>query len=148
MARGPVECGVGFQARRTEGRFRRRKGNVPHVVIEGTVALEEARASFEPIFQRDGDDILKIRTLYVSSGGEEALLDTLVVESGHRQHFLIQVRIREEGGATIRLLPLSDPEKTDGVKRALAQAAARVRGLRPSTCSYGATNIQEFLIDA
>ena len=121
---------------------------MPHVVIEGTVALEDLQRGFEPIFQRDGDDILKIQALYVSTGGDEALLDTLVVESGHRQHFLIQIRIREEGGATIRLLPLSDPEKTDGVKRALAQAAAWVRSLRPSNCSYGATNIPEFLIDA
>ena len=118
---------------------------MPHVVIEGPVALDQIRDRFEPIFERDGDDILKVRSLYVEREGTEALFDTLVVESGHRQHFFIQLRLRDGQGATARLLPLTDPEKTPGVKRALARTAAWVRGLQPESCHFGATNIAEFL---
>lgn len=118
---------------------------MPHVVIEGPVDLSEAGREFRPIAQRDGDDILKVERLYLSTDGEEALLDTLVVEAGHRQRFFIQVRVREGGGATVRLLPLTDPEKTDGVRRSLARVAGWIRGLRPDRLSFGATNIGGFL---
>jgi hypothetical protein len=115
------------------------------VVIEGPLDLSQAGREFRPIVQRDGNDILKVERLYLSTDGEEGLLDTLVVEAGHRQRFFIQVRLREGGGATVRLLPLTDPEKTDGVRRALARVAAWLRGLRPDRLVFGATNIGAFL---
>lgn len=118
---------------------------MPHVVVEGPVDLEALRAAFGPVFHREGADIVKIETLYLEREAREALLDTLVVEAGHRQHFFVQVRLRDEGGATVRLLPQTDPEKTDGVKRALARAAVLVRDLRPGECRFGSTNIADFL---
>ena len=133
-----------LECRAPERRARREK-SLPHVVIEGPVDLEEVGRRFRPLFHRDGNDILKVERLYLDSEGAEALLDTLVVEAGHRQHFFLQVRLRDGGGATVRLLPLTDPEKTDGVKRAVARVATWVRGIRPGEWSYGSTNIGEYL---
>ena len=117
---------------------------MPHVVLEGEVDLQRLCERFEPVFERWGDDLLKIQRLYMQQQGEEVLLDTLVVESGHRQLFFIQLT-RREGGAVLRLLPQTDPEKTDGVKRALARAAALVREHAAGECRYGSTNLSEFL---
>ena len=117
---------------------------MPHVVLEGAVDLRQLGTKFEPMFRRWGDDLLKIEQLYVERQGGEVLLDTLVVESGHRQHFFIQLTRRQEG-AVVRLLPQTDPEKTDGVKRALAVVAAWVCGLTPGSCRYGSTNLGGFL---
>jgi len=85
-----------------------------------------------------------VRQIYVDPPGEDALLDTLVVESGHRQMFFIRLTLRE-GGAVLGLLPQTDPEKTEGVKRALARVAAFVREYAVGECRYGDTNISEFL---
>ena len=118
---------------------------MPHVVVEGPVDLEVLRDRFRPLFDRQGQDVLKVESLYLERGGRDALLDALVVESGHRQHFFVQVRLRDEGGATVRLLPQTDPEKTAGVKRTVALVAAFVRDLDPARFRFGATNIGEFL---
>ncbi len=117
---------------------------MPHVVLEGAVDLQRLCERFEPVLERWGDDLLKIQHLYMEQRGEEVLLDTLVVESGHRQRFFIQLTLRE-GSALLRLLPQTDPEKTDGVKRALARAAALAREHASGECRYGATNLSEFL---
>ena len=117
---------------------------MPHVVVEGPVDLEEVRQRFQPLFERHAEDILKVESAFLERSEKELLLDALVVESGHRQRFFIHVRLRE-GGVMVRLLPQTDPEKTDGVKRALARVAAFVRDLRPDRCRFGATNIAEFL---
>jgi hypothetical protein len=131
---------VGMRAR-----IRARREAMPHVVVEGPVDLQVVRDRFRPLFDRQGQDVLKLESLYLERGGREALLDALVVESGHRQHFFVQVRLRDEGGATVRLLPQTDPEKTAGVKRTIALVAAFVRDLDPGRCRFGATNIGEFL---
>jgi hypothetical protein len=117
---------------------------MPHVVLEGAVDLRRVVEKFEPVLDRWGDNVLKLRQVYLEQRGEEVLLDTLVVESGHRQQFFIQVT-RREGGAVLRLLPQTDPEKTDGVKRALARVAALVREHAAGECRYGATNLSDFL---
>ena len=117
---------------------------MPHVVLEGEVDLAEVRDRFQGLFERSGDDLLKVETLYSEREGRELLLDTLVVESGHPQRFFIQVR-RREGGLIVRLLPQTDPEKTDGVRHSLAMVAAFIRDLWPDRCRFGATNIGEFL---
>lgn len=117
---------------------------MPHVVVEGPISLEALRRAFAPLFERWGDDVLKVRGFYLEQNGADALLETMVVESGHRQSFFIQLRPREDG-LTVRLLPQTDPEKTDGVKRALARVAAFVREQDPEALRYGATNLAEYL---
>jgi hypothetical protein len=113
-------------------------------VVEKAAALSSLREAFSPLFERWGHDLLKVSLFYLEQNGQEALLDTLVVESGHRQHFFIQLLPRE-GRLTVRLLPHTDPEKTDAVKRALAAVALFVKNASAAECRFGATNIGDFL---
>jgi len=46
---------------------------------------------------------------------------------------------------TVRLLPLTDPEKTPGVKTILALVARQIRDSNPNVI-YGKNNLQDFLM--
>jgi hypothetical protein len=116
---------------------------VPHVVLEGRVSIDNCAGLFEPFVAREGDLVVKVDRFYRERGGRAALIETLVVAGGHTQKFFVQLSSRGEG-LTVRLEPLTDPEKTDGVRRALALVAHRIRSL--SGCSYGSTNIEQFLV--
>ncbi|HEU4401001.1 MAG TPA: hypothetical protein VFT43_02735 [Candidatus Polarisedimenticolia bacterium] len=116
---------------------------MPHVVLEGPVSLEQCQARFEPFVVREGDLLVKVERFYRESAGRAALIETLVVDHGHTQKFFIQLSPRD-GGLTVRLEPLTDPEKTTGVRRALALVAHRIR--QTSGCAYGSTNLEEYLI--
>lgn len=87
---------------------------------------------------------MKFDRLYLDTGERAALLETLVVDRGHPQRFFIQMTARD-GAVMVRCEPLTDPEKTIGVKRALALAAHRLAV--EGNGRYGSTNIAEFLID-
>jgi len=116
---------------------------VPHVVLEGRITIDDCQGRFEPFVVREGELLVKIERFYRERDGRAALLETLVVDRGHTQKFFIQLSPRGDG-LTVRLEPLTDPEKTAGVRRALALVAHRMR--QATGCSYGATNIGEYLI--
>ncbi len=116
---------------------------MPHVVLKGPVSIDDCQAFFEPAVFREGDFLVKTERFYRERGGRAALVETLVVDRGHTQKFFIQLSSREEG-LTVRLEPLTDPEKSPGVRRALAVVAHRIRQARG--CEYGSTNIEEYLI--
>ncbi len=116
---------------------------MPHVVLEGRVTIDGCAARFEPFVVREGDGLVKVERFYRERDDRAALLETLVVDRGHTQKFFIQLSPKGEG-LTVRLEPLTDPEKTPGVKRALAVVAHRIR--QATGCAYGRTNIEEFLI--
>jgi hypothetical protein len=65
------------------------------------------------------------------------------VESGKSVRFFIEVHDRD-GGVNVRPEPLTDPEKTPGVKRSVALVAERVRSLSEQA-AFGNTNIGEYL---
>ncbi|MFQ5878328.1 MAG: hypothetical protein ACE5JH_11715 [Acidobacteriota bacterium] len=116
---------------------------MPHVVLEGRISIDDCRRLLGPFLVREGDRIVKGGRLYLERGGREALVETLVVDRGHTQKFFIQLCLRERG-LIVRLEPLTDPEKTPGVRRAIAVVAHRIR--RGTGCSYGTTNIENELI--
>jgi hypothetical protein len=116
---------------------------VPHVVLLGPVTIDECQRRFEPAVWREGDRLIKVERFYRETDGRAALIETLVVDRGHTQKFFIQLAPKGEG-ITVRLEPLTDPEKTDGVRRALALVAHAIR--RASGCAYGRSNIEEHLI--
>ena len=115
---------------------------MPHVVLEGRITIDDCEKFFEPFFLREGDLVVKADRFYRESCGRAALIETLVVDAGHMQKFFIQLSAREKG-ITVRLEPLTDPEKGRGVRRALAMTAKRFRDA--SGCEYGSTNIEGFL---
>jgi len=86
---------------------------------------------------------VKFDRLYLETSERAALIEALVVDRGHPQRFFVHLAARD-GGVMVRCEPLTDPEKTAGVKHALALAADRLR--RDCGGRYGSTNIAEYLI--
>jgi hypothetical protein len=115
---------------------------VPHILLEGRASIRQLQAAHQPFTVREGERLVKVERFYADERGEAALVETLVVERGHTQKFLILVAARP-GGLAVRLEPMTDPEKSPGVKRALAIVAERLR--RAAGGRYGSTNIPEYL---
>jgi hypothetical protein len=105
---------------------------VPHVIVEGTITLAGLQRDHVPFTEREGGRVVKVDRFYLDAPGRAALLETLV----------IQLTAREDG-VMVRLEPMTDPEKSPAVKRALATIARRIR----AACGgrFGGTNIAEFL---
>ena len=117
---------------------------MPHIVIDGPASVERFFQQFQPILDRSDARILKAREVFINQSRKSALVEGTVVESGRTQGFFVHVS-QGEGSVTVRLLPATDPEKTDGVRQLLAIIARKVLDQDPS-CKYGKTNLQPFLI--
>jgi hypothetical protein len=89
---------------------------MPHIVLNKQVDLLEFSKSFSPYFQKS--PLIRLSNIYVENNGLSALLHVVVIDDLH-QEFFIQVFTRENK-TTIRLLPLTDPEKTDSVRKSLS----------------------------
>jgi hypothetical protein len=120
------------------------EAGMPHVVIEGDLEVRQVWERFEPILARTGDQVIKMERAFLDKEGSSVLLETLVVSQGLKQKFFIQVSRKKSGGVTVRLEPLTDPEKTTAVKEALGMTGRWVLGLAPGL-RFGATNIEEHL---
>ena len=90
---------------------------MPHIVLDRKIDLFEFARFFSPVFQKS--PLIKISTIYVEKNGLNALLPTVVIDKEHQEYF-IQI-LTTENKTTIRLLPLTDPIKTDVVKSSLAE---------------------------
>ncbi len=112
---------------------------MPHVILAGDVSIERARSVFEPFLTRDGDRIIKAERFYVERDGRAALVEMVVVDRGFTQKFFIQLAPRRDG-LTVRLEPLTDPEKTPAVNRAIIEVAQRL--VRATGCEVAGTNIE------
>jgi hypothetical protein len=66
-----------------------------------------------------------------------------VVEEGRSQAFFVLVS-QKARQITVRLLPATDPDKTDGVKRVMALIAKQLHEATAGS-RFGKTNLQEFL---
>ena len=88
---------------------------MPHIVLNQQVDLLEFSKFFSPYFQKS--PLIRISSIYVENSGLTALLPAVVIDKLH-QEFFIQISTSPKK-TTIRLLPLTDPEKTDSVKRSL-----------------------------
>lgn len=116
---------------------------MPHVVIEEALDLGAACQGVKVAASRSGREILKVVDVYLNRSGQTALVDCIVVEEGRSQPFFVQLS-RKDRQITVRLLPATDPEKTDGVKRVMALIAKQVRESIPGS-RFGKTNLEEFL---
>jgi len=117
---------------------------MPHIILKGPVNLPQFFASYRPCTSRTGDEILKLLNIYASQPGDCLLIEALVVEGGPPSRYLIQVA-GDGSGASVRIYPTTDPEKTPGVKKTLALVAKQLKDQDPRIC-YGNTNLQEFLL--
>ena len=118
---------------------------MPHVVIDGPASIEKLYQQFEPIDIREAGTIIKIRDIFLNSKRMKALLECIVVEERFSQTFYMIV-LQSVNKITIRLDPLTDPEKNDGVKRLLAIIGHQLKTQDP-TCRYVKHNLTGFLIE-
>jgi hypothetical protein len=116
---------------------------MPHVVLEGTIGLRELQARFSPVVERNSQEILKTGDFYVNQTEKSALIEAIVIENSPPMNFFVHLS-RKENSLTVRLLPLTDPEKTTGVKKLMGIIAKKIHELFPET-EFGKTNLQDFL---
>jgi hypothetical protein len=94
---------------------------------------------------RDGGEVLRLLDVFVNQAGRTALLDCVVVDPGSpAKSFFVQLSHKDRQ-VTVRLLPATDPEKTDGVKMLLATVAKTVRDAIAGS-RFGKTNLQDLLM--
>ena len=114
---------------------------MPHVVFDAKIDLEEFSKQFQPIFDKNSG-IIKLTDVFVAKNKDRALITALVIDNLH-QDFVIELDAKDST-TTLRLFPMTDPEKTDGVKTALGLVARFVLFMSPNTRIIR-TNIEQFI---
>ena len=71
------------------------------------------------------------------------MIETLVIEEGEKRQFFAIVNQRDDG-IVVRLHPNTEIEKTDGVKRSLAEIGKQIL-TKFERAKIGKTNLTEFL---
>lgn len=116
---------------------------IPHVVVNGEVTIQKIFNEFEQILIRDGGDIIRTSNTFLSHDKTDILIETLTIENGVKSQFLALINQREDG-VVVRIYPGTDIEKTNGVKRSLAEIAKQILAKNLNT-KIGKTNLQDFL---
>ena len=121
---------------------------MPHIVLSGSILLSNAFEHMYKILfkdQKKSNIIVRIEKYYINQPGDIILAKAVAVDDQKPQSFYIMVMYREDK-TTIRLDPITDPEKRDGVKIALALMAKRIQEIEKAHNLYvSKTNIQEFI---
>lgn len=117
---------------------------MPHIVLENINSTKEAFEAVQPFSKMVEGGILKVMDKYINASAQSALIESLAIEGGVNQAFFIQLS-QKKSSLTIRLLPLTDPEKTNGVKSIMASVAKQIKDTNPSI-EYGKNNLEDFLI--
>jgi hypothetical protein len=117
---------------------------MPHIVLEKINSTETAFDAVEPFIEKIDGGILKVVDKYLNIGKQSPLIESLAIEGGTSQNFFVQLS-QKKSSLTIRLLPLTDPEKTNGVKRIMATIAKQIKDT-DGAIEYGKNNLEDFLI--
>ncbi|WP_419767086.1 hypothetical protein [Arcobacter sp.] len=118
---------------------------MPHIVLEKAKSVKECYDAIEPMMQQLEKGILKITNKYIDYKENSALIESISIEDGKTQNFFIQLSSKGEA-VTVRLFPLTDPEKTKGVKTLMGIVAKKIKDSN-AQINYGKTNLQDFLIE-
>ena len=116
---------------------------MPHVVLNGKVAIETIFNEIKPLFIRNEKSILKTTDIYLERRKNAILIDSLAIDAEKRTVFLTLISERDDG-VVIRLYPQIDFEKTDGVKKILVALAKQLIATFPEL-KIGETNLQNYL---
>jgi len=119
------------------------KIDLPHVVLNGKASIQNIFEKLDPLFVRDGTKILRTMELYLERNKNAILIDSLAIESDKKKSFLAMITGREDG-VVVRLYPKQEIEKTDGVKRILAEIAKQLVRKFPDF-KTAETNLGEYL---
>ena len=93
-------------------------------MIEGAVDLEGWARVFEPLVVRHDGDVLRADRVYLEPGGRAALVEVLVIEAGRKQPFYARIARHDRGSTTVRVDPLTHPERSPGVREIVADLVA------------------------
>ena len=118
---------------------------MPHIVLENINSTKEAYEAVTPFAHKIEGGMLKVMDKYINASEQSALIESLAIENGANQNFFVQLS-QKKSSLTIRLLPLTDPEKTKGVKTIMAMIAKQIKDTN-ANISYGKNNLEDFLID-
>ena len=116
---------------------------MPHVVLNGNIKIEDIFAKLKPLFVREGENILKTGSVYIDRKKSAILIDSLVIERGKKTSFFSTISGREDG-VVVRIYPVLEVEKTNGVKKLIAEIAKQLMQIFPEF-KLGPTNLIEFL---
>ncbi|MCK5251888.1 MAG: hypothetical protein KAQ96_03025 [Thermoplasmata archaeon] len=117
--------------------------SLPHVVLVGNVDMEEVFRRLKPVFVKTDRGILKATDSYMDRGRRNIIVDSLAIEGGERERFLMLIGQREEG-LVVRLFDVPEVERTEGVKRLLAETAKQLLATFPDLV-VGETNLERYL---
>ncbi len=118
---------------------------MPHVVLENINSVTEVLDSIVAFTTKIEGGFLKVTDTYINSGQNKALVESLAIENNKNQSFFVELS-QKKTSLTVRLLPLTDPAKTPGVKMIMAMLAKQIKDSNPQVC-YGKTNLQDFLLE-
>lgn len=116
---------------------------MPHVVLNGIVSVNKIFKELKPLFIRSETGILKTIETYLEREKNVILIDSLAIEADKKTVFLAMISGRNDG-VVVRLYPKIDVEKTDGVKKILAELAKQLMVSFPEL-SIGETNLEIYL---
>jgi hypothetical protein len=117
---------------------------MPHIVLENISEVKRAFEAITPFSEKIEAGMLKVSDKYINSSGQIVLIEALAIEDGKNQVFFVQIS-QKTSSITIRLLPMTDPDKTDGVKTIMARIAKQIKDT-DAKITYGKTNLQDYLI--
>lgn len=116
---------------------------MPHVVLNGRIEIEDLFRELKPLFLKYESIILRTADFFLEREKRAILIESLSIQEGKTTSFLTMINKREDG-VVIRLYPKSDVEKTEGVKRLLAELAKQLLQTF-NTLKVGETNLSKYL---
>jgi hypothetical protein len=114
---------------------------MPHIVFNGKIDFEKISKNFAPIIMKS-ESLIKIREMFLNSNNQSALFSVVVIDEFH-QEFFIQV-LTNNKKSTVRLFPLTDPKKTNSVKKAMVLISQLIQN-NNTELKITKTNLQEYL---
>lgn len=116
---------------------------MPHVVLNGKIAIQDIFDSLSPLSIRDEKKILRTYKKYIDGEAKSILVEALAIEDGNKTNFFALLDQRKDG-LVLRIYPGYAVEKTEGVKKILAELSKKLMEKFPDL-NIGNTNLQEFL---
>ena len=117
--------------------------SIPHVVLEGDLQIKNIFREIEDLFIKEENLLIRSTNSFLSKDETLILLETLVIENGVKNQFFMMINQRDDG-VVVRIHPMKDIEKTNGVKRSLAEIGNQII-VKFEGAKIGKTNLSEFL---
>lgn len=116
---------------------------MPHVVLNGTVNLDDIFNKFKGVLIRNEQCILKTDNIYINRDKTAIIIEALAIEMGIKNSFLAMVGRRDDG-VVVRIYPVIEVEKTSGVKKILSEIAKQILAAL-TQLEIGETNLSDYL---